>query len=501
LWFSARDIDLLPTGAKIVTPHVLNVQDVADEFVSLVNSDAKIDKKSDRLALLANNLSKSLLGPILYVLDNFETVTNPAEFYQWIDTYIRPPNKILITTRHREFKGDFPVDVKGMTPNESTQLIDATAKRLGIQSLLTAEYRDELFHESEGHPYVMKILLGEVAKAKKITKVSRIVAGADEILSALFERTYSRLSPAAQRVFLTVCNWRATVPVVALEAVMLRSADEKLDVGDAVSELRNFSFVEVTSSSADQQDFVTVPLITAEFGKRKLSVSPLKAAIEADTQLLHEFGGGPRTDLHRGVEPRIGRLLRFIARRVSEGKAEFSEYVPMLELIGRRYRRAWLQLAELYEELGGPDRNQRQQEAIRRFLEGATGPEALEGWRRLANLCRVGKDQLGEVQALIEVSQRTSNLEDLSQIANRVNFILAEKELVLDADQKRNAVSRLANAMSSRITNADATDLSRLAWLYLHLGDTARAERVAAKGLAMDPENEHCLRLLELLHR
>src|SRR5262249_5566952 len=36
LWFSARDIDLLPGGAKSVTPQAITIDDVCKQFASLV---------------------------------------------------------------------------------------------------------------------------------------------------------------------------------------------------------------------------------------------------------------------------------------------------------------------------------------------------------------------------------------------------------------------------------------------------------------------------------
>jgi hypothetical protein len=53
--------------------------------------------------------------PLLFAFDNFETVRNAGDLYAFLDAHIRLPNKILITTRAREFKADFPVDVSGMT--------------------------------------------------------------------------------------------------------------------------------------------------------------------------------------------------------------------------------------------------------------------------------------------------------------------------------------------------------------------------------------------------
>jgi hypothetical protein len=55
--------------------------------------------------------------------------------------------------------------------------------------------------------------------------------------------------------------------------------------------------------------------------------------------------------------------------------------------------------------------------------------------------------------------------------------------------------------MKQRKGEADATDLSRLAWLHLHLHDPVRAREIAEEGLDIDAENEHCNRLLNRLGR
>ena len=150
-------------------------------------------------------------------------------------------------------------------------LINATAATFGIENLLNEEYKREVYYESDGHPYVIKILLGEVAKARKLVKVERIVADADEILDALFERTFNSLSAAARRVFMTLCYWRSTVPELALEAVMLRPGSEKFDVAHAIEELTRSSFIDVVTSKKDKERFLTVPLAAFVFGQKKLA--------------------------------------------------------------------------------------------------------------------------------------------------------------------------------------------------------------------------------------
>ena len=58
-----------------------------------------------------------------------------------------------------------------MADDECRELIAATAAKLGITDLLTEAYICRLIDESDGHPYVMKVLLGEVAKARRLVDI------------------------------------------------------------------------------------------------------------------------------------------------------------------------------------------------------------------------------------------------------------------------------------------------------------------------------------------
>ena len=353
LWFSARDIDLLQEGPRRVHPHILDVEDVAEEYARLIVPPQASEKGFKASAFLAAQLTQSEIGPTLFVFDNFETVTNPGEFFKWVETYTRSPNKVLITGRHRDFKGDYPVEVRGMTHEESDALIHRTAARLDISDLLTRAYREELVRESKGHPYAIKVLLGEIAKAGELKNIARIVASRDDILTALFERTYANLSPAATRLFLTLCHWRVNVPFLALEAVMLRPENEPVDVEEAVDELRRAAFIDQLESPKDKEIFLNVPLVAAEFGRRKLAVSSMKPAIEADTQMLQLFGPGAPSDVTRGVAPRVESLIKVVAKKIQAGSS-LALYMPILEFVATRHNLAWLMIARLHEESTEP---------------------------------------------------------------------------------------------------------------------------------------------------
>jgi hypothetical protein len=178
VWFSARDIELLPEGPKPVRPQVLAEKDIAKEYASLLQPSK--ESRFDAVSWMAHELAEAANGPTLFVFDNFETVTSPDELFAWVDQRIRAPNKVLITTRLRSFNGDYQVAVAGMEDGESRELISATASALNIHGLLTDDYSSELIREADGHPYVMKVLLGEVAKGPAMNK-SIEVASSEQI--------------------------------------------------------------------------------------------------------------------------------------------------------------------------------------------------------------------------------------------------------------------------------------------------------------------------------
>ncbi|MHB8629353.1 MAG: NB-ARC domain-containing protein [Aggregatilineales bacterium] len=504
LWFSARDIDLLPEGPKYVQPDVLTEDEIAKMFVKLLGPAQAKEKGFNRIQYLSDSLTTSGVGRLLFVFDNFETVRSPAGIYSWLDSHIRTPNKILITTRHRDFKADYPVEVRGMTEPEFEELVDTTASSLGIRLLLTEDYLRELYGESDGHPYVVKVLLGEVAKAGKIIPVERITANKERILEALFERTYSGLSPVAQRIFMTLSNWRSIIPQLALEAVLLRPANERMDVVEGIEELRKSSFLEVTPSTEDQQLFLVVPFVAALFGQQKLRLSPLKSAIEADLSFLRAFGATQQSDIRHGISPRINRMFREVAFRITQKGDELATYLPMLEFVAREYPPAWLTLASLYQESGFPNGLEEAKSSIRHFLEHSADNDFQQGaWQQLAELCRITGDYAGEVHALVEICKLPSvDFGTISSTANRVNVLLnpakalSQEQVVWEYGEKRIIIQNLVELMESRIDEADATDYSRLGWLCLHLNDPNRTRYYAGKGLEIDPYNSYCAKIM-----
>src|SRR5579883_325120 len=501
LWFSARDIDLSPVGPKVVRPQVLTEYDIAHDFFSLMGEPKEGDtSRSQNIVRMAENLRKSeLSAPILFVFDNFETVRSPVDLFKWIDTNIRLPNKVVITSRFRDFKADYPIDISGMETAEANELIDRTARTLGIENVITTSLREDVLEQSGGHPYVIKIVLGEVADSKGRGKPRQIIARKEEILDALFERTFSNLSPLASRIFLTLSGWRSLVPELAVEAVLLRGQSERIDPTGAVDELVRMSLVQRITAQ-DGTDFLDTPLTAAIFGARKLKVSPIRTLIESDIALLQELGPTAATSLKEGVKPRIRSLFRSVAENATSGKVSFETMQPVLEFIAQSYSPAWLLLADLVQEVGGRGSINQATEYVRRYLEAKPeDDEGYDAWRKLMALYKLTGDVVGACGAFLEAAKVRSPL--LYEVSNMANWLNTEREKIGLADlADRVAVfGSLAKIMEQHLAESSATDLSRLAWLHLHSGDTRRAFDVAGIGLQREPDNPYCKKLIDKL--
>jgi hypothetical protein len=497
VWLSARDVDLQLTGPKPVRPLVLSPEDMGAFYASLVLPSTQSSAKGfNARTYLEQQLQKSDLDPCLFVFDNFETTQNPVEMFNWIDSFIRLPNKALITTRLREFKGDYPLEVRGMTDHEARLLIQQTAQSLGISSLLDEDYIAELVSQSEGHPYVIKILLGEVAKAGKTINIPRMVAGTEDILTALFERTYAALSPCSQRAFLTLSAWNSAVPRVALEAVLFRSTQERAEVERGIEALLQYSLAEAYVAPLDDQEFIGLPLVASVFGKKKLNISPSKSAVQADVEVLQMMGPSRRDDITLGLAKKLERFIGNVARRVESG-GSFEEFAPIVEMICRSYNPAWLIVARWHMEQRTTESYARAREELRRFLENDPPTEqAAEAWKLLAHACYQVGDTLGEVHAFIERAQLSVvPFHDLSSTANNLNQLLRDHEIDIDREQKRELATRLLTAMNQRRAEASGDDLSRMAWLAIHSGQESMARDYVQLGLDLDAGNYHLEKL------
>jgi len=342
--------------------------------------------------------------------------------------------------------------------------------------------------------------LGEVAKAGRVGNIPRLVAGTDDILTALFERTYAALSPCAQRAFLTLSAWSSPVPRLALEAVLFRSTEERFEVENGIEMLLQYSMAEIYVVPSDGQEFISLPLVASVFGKKKLNISPSKLAIRADVEILQMLGPSRRDDVHVSLARRLETFIKNISRRIEAG-ANYESFEPVLEAICRSYNPGWLLLARWHMEEQTDQGYDLAKEKLRRFLENAPpANEATEAWDLLGQACYRTKDAFGEVHACVERAQISGlPFHELSRTANILNSYLREHGLDIDKEQKRDLTSRMISVLHARKDEADAMDLSRMAWLAIESGQESKARDYVQAGLNREPGNQHIAKLAQRL--
>ncbi len=302
VWLSSSDVDLQLSGPKPVFPSVVSMDDISKNYASLVLQEEKLkDKEFNARAFFEQQLQESDLGPCLFVFDNFETTDSPVEVFTWIDTFIRLPNKALITTRLRDFKGDYPPDVKGMTDEEARRLIKQTAAALGADAHLNSKYVNELIAQSEGHPYVIKILLGEVAKMKKAASVPHVLAGTGDILTALFERTYAALSPCAKRAQSSDIPYSDLSDIANKLNQFLRDHGTEIDPfpkGALAQRILNVLIERQNEAGAD--DFSRMTWLAIHLNKREDAANFVNAGLDIDSRQPPPTENRRRAGFERG---------------------------------------------------------------------------------------------------------------------------------------------------------------------------------------------------------
>ena len=498
VWFSARDIDLLTTGPRTVRPGVLSREDMANQYSALVLSEDKLrDISFDSIAYFQDQLTQSDGGNCLFVFDNFETVRNPVEMFTWIEHFIRLPNKALVTTRLRDFRGDYPLEVYGMTDEEAKTLIQQTVTKLHIHHLVNKENIEDIVTQSNGHPYVIKMLLGEIADKQRFASPRHVVAASDEVLTVLFERTFTALSPCGQRAFMTLAAWHSAVPRIALEAVLIQSTQERTEVENGIESLLRYSLAEERITGQDRQAFIGLPLAAHAFGKRQLQINRSRAAIEHDVQILQMFSPNVFSDTNLNLEKGVISFIRNIADRIDRGDS-FENYEEILKMVCRAYNPGWLHLAEWHLERGSDVDISAAISSIETFIQNEQDREAVAGaWRMLARAYFRKDDALGEVLAFVERAQFGSvPFYDLSNTANLLNRKYGQLK---DSEGRERLVERLLRVMESRIDETVPDDLSAMAWLALHLSDVDKAKMFVERGLSNDSQNPHLLKFASRL--
>ena len=476
IWFSARDIDLLSSGPTQVRPGVSTLEEMSIYGTGLLRPYVDVDSFSDPGSCLrAVMRGEFSAGRILFVFDNFETVHSPGDVFRQIKTSVRLPNKALITTRHDEFKGHYPIELPRMPYPLFKRLVDVTASRLNIVTLLQGreDWIRNVHRESFGHPYIVQIVLGEARRRKTLGKFPRMLANKQEVLPALFKRTYDGLSDPAKKTMLLLCSWRSVVPLPALEAVMTRPGNPMVDVDAAVGELEDLSLLERVHVDVE---LLNVPQSAYHYVREfELQDSIYRDVVALDANYLRKVGvqqwgqGGARWSL----QPFVTACIEL------RGSLDQRSVDHVIEHLAGTCVDGWLDAYDYYEAIDDLKKARDCLHHARRQNAEASTP-LLE--RSLSVFERLG--DIREFDMYAELADRykeTGQFQELSRITRRIAATLAAGRKL----ERRGQVLRVAQTWDGHEGRADELDANALAGLYKALGgmasDRKKWEQIAKK--------------------
>lgn len=487
VWFSARDIDLKAHGPSDVRQRVVTLDGVARVHGALFDGPGTVESFAAALQAPPRAATKG----VLFVFDNFETMETPREFHEFLDTHTHLPNKVLITSRERSFKADFPIEVHGMARNEALELIRATAAELGAEGIIDEAIADSIFAWSEGHPYVIRVIVGEAAKEGRYVAPKTLLPKRLDILSAVFERSFNRLSDEGRYLFLTVASWRSLVSELALVVVL---GQRGFDIDAAIDECMRLSLIE-RRFFLDEQPAYVAPQVARVFAHKKLESDPDRLLIQEDLALLLKFGVLPMAEPVQVPQEEV--LSAFIDWCLSGSRDGYSPSPDRVEgtlaLLAELHPPAWLALARYRMKNGTTSDDVAY--ALRRAVEEQ--PLSKEAHLLRAVVAQQQGDEstfLASRLAAVEAAPKDIGL--LREVASDVAKYINEHSHEIPMARRSIYLANLRERMRVVAGQLDATGLSRLAWLFLLEGNKVEAKRYAERGLAREPANQHCIRLV-----
>jgi hypothetical protein len=490
-WFSARDLELRPSGPSPVRPAVSDLPTIAKRYARL------FDEPSGDLAAFAQVLAHP--DPVtgrgrLFIFDNFETMADLSSLHEFLDTHTILPNKVLLTSRERTFKGDYPIEVAGLNYPEGVELLRTIARDLNIEAMLSAETIDAIYNDSEGHAYVMRILLGEMAKDGRYSSPKVILPRRADVVNAVFERSFNKLSAAARHLFLLLSASKLRVSELALIIVL---AQRGIDVQAAVQECSRLALIGL-EPLPDGKPAYAAPQLARLFARRKLEGDPDRLLLQEDAGLLARFGAlGSSATTHLPEDQQVHRFVKWCH---DEGASATGERVQYLEDVllstAEVWPRAWLELAAFRRGHGGKPEDISY--AYRRAVEEL--PFDKDVWLARADYAGESNDEKTRIASLISaVDADPKNVELVRQVAFDLCKYVDSHRAEIPKTRRGIYLASVRAHMERLSDSLDATGLSRLAWLFLFEDDQENALKYATAGNKKDDRNPHCLKILEKL--
>jgi len=477
LWFSARDVDLTITGPKPRDPDVQDIDGIAETFCRLLGKGQSGRKAIEAFAAGMANGDE----PTLLIMDNFETLVDQRAVQAYLDETVVLPSKVLITSRHQRFKGDYPIEVTGMSTEEAEYLIRHEAARLGCSNRITPNVIKKICAATSTVPYAIKLIVAQLSRNLPVDQILDLSLDQEGILDALFRRSFEALSPNARRLFLTAGNLSGRVPAVPLRAVLAASS---VAFDAALEECERSSLVQYVDGG--DATFVDIPEVARRFARTHLPSSDEGLEIERDLELVKLTQTEVRNGLNAGD---FARELEVLITAKSTPLEVGRNLVRVLDALAEEFPETWVNVARLREKIGASATGVRQ--AYQRAVEHDRNSG--DTWIHWAFFEQRQHNERREVELLIRAAEcRPHDIKLNSYAAAKIAALINRDKRSYPLADRPVLVSRVRQNLEAVYTALDADALARLGWLHWLMNDRVGAERCAARGLELDSTNRHC---------
>src|SRR5437899_136122 len=127
---------------------------------------------------------------------------------------------------------------------------------------------------------MMRVVLGEMVKEGRYTSPKQLIPRRMDIVDAVFERSFNKLSDAGRNVFLTVANWKSEISELALLVVL---GQRGLDVEAGLEECKRLSMI-LPNEMLNHQPSYSAPQLARVFGHKKLQGDADRLVIQEDLE-------------------------------------------------------------------------------------------------------------------------------------------------------------------------------------------------------------------------
>ncbi len=494
VWFSARDVDLKPSGPIDVHQSVADLNSISSEFGYLFfnwGGKKTIDSLAEALKSPKSVSSKS----ILFIFDNFETIADISGLHKFLDKHTHLPNKVLLTSRERSFVADYPIEVHGMEEDEAQIMLQNAAKNLGITHLMSDEVINKIYSHTGGHAYIMRVIAGEMAKDGRYTPPIAVIGKRQDIVQAVFERSFNKLSEAGRNVFLLVANWKANVFELGLIVIL---GVRGIDAVSGIEECKRLSLIQEIGNDGDVRLY-TVPVLARSFANKKLQGDPDRLIIQQDLSIIQKSGfqssSLPPKDQ---TESFVKKFILICNHEAKTNPGSINKYDQLLEVLAQSWPLGWLNLADFRTQFSlGIEKIQY---ALRRSVE--ENPHNKNAWvARYKYANKIGDTDL-EIASLVgAVESSPTDISFLSDVADRLSVIMDNNKDIIRSAQRGMYLSTVRLYLERVANRLDPTGLSRLAWLFLYEENKEKALHYAKLGLEKDPNNIHCAKIVKRLSK